>query len=174
MFQPGAVVGDEVGFRHLGVVAHCEQVEQAFRAFLVFQLAEAEHFLRCARSLLQRDVARSQRVELVDRGDDVAIGVYDRLAVPLKRLPLLRGSDLDAGVYGAAVEDILRQRDADREREIIEAEQVRRRVERRILQSGREVGVELRPRPEFGDAGVGERLDHRKFCGDNIRARAHG
>ena len=59
-------------------------VEEAFRAFLVLELAEAEHFLGGVGRLLQGNVARAQRVELVKRSDDVAVGVDDGLTIALE------------------------------------------------------------------------------------------
>ena len=104
LVEAGAAVGDQRALCELGAVAHGEQVEQAFRTFLVFQFAEAQHFLRSGRGFLQGDVARAERVERVERAYDVAIGVDDRLAVTLKSRALLRVGGLDAGIDRAAIE----------------------------------------------------------------------
>ena len=100
--------------------------------------------------------------------DHVLAQQIQSLAVALQRGALLRIGRLHAGVDGAAIEDHLRQRGADGEGEIVEVEQVARRVERGVLQAQREVGVELRPRRHRGDARVGEHLDHVEFGRDNV------
>ena len=94
LFQTLAVVRDEGAFGVVGAVANLEEVEQALTAFIVFQLAKTQGFLRGVRGLFQGAVARLQGVELVDGVYDLAVGVDDPAAIVLKRRTLA-GMNLD-------------------------------------------------------------------------------